>query len=677
MPQNHLDTPPLWTPSMERIRRANVSHFITWLTARGHIVPDYSALWEWSVTEQTTYWQSIWDYFHIQSSTPYNAVYEGTPMPDIRWFPGATLNYAEHIFRQSRGAQPALLFQSESSPLEQWSWETMQQIVAGLANTLRNLGVVPGDRVAAYLPNIPQAVAAFLAAASVGAVWSSCSPDFGVSSVLDRFGQIRPKVLFVIDGYPYGGKIFDRRNTAQTIAESLPDLVATISVPYVFPLPSTASMPHEIPWHVAIAHSAPMQFTRVPFDHPLWILYSSGTTGLPKAIVHSHGGMLLHHLTNAAFHLDLHPGDRFFWFTTTGWMMWNIVVSGLLQGATSILYDGHPGFPDLYRLWHLAADTEMTVLGTSAALLHQSLKQHLDPGRHADLHSLTSLGSTGSPLLPEAFEWVYRAVKQDIWLASTSGGTDICNSLVGGVPLLPVYAGEIQARTLGAAVAAYDDRSQSIIEATGELVVTHPLPSMPIRFWNDPTGQRYRATYFERYPGVWHHGDWIRITSRGTVIIYGRSDATLNRMGVRMGSADVYRVVEGLTAVQEALIVELEDPPGTSWMPLFVHLRDGIVLTESLTQSLRDALRTQLSPRHVPDMIYAVPGIPKTLNGKKLEVPIKKLFMGFAMEDAVNRETVANPEVLSFFEALAHTRRPNVSSPTQTNNPSGGDDHAV
>lgn len=644
---------PLWTPSQARIAETNLWHFTEWLRTRDQEFPDYTSLWQWSVTDLAGFWESVWHYFGVISATPYRTVVEGHMMPGIRWFSGTTLNYAEHVFRRRRGSEPALLFQTEWSGLGEWSWDTLEAQVGALSRTFRRLGVRPGDRVAAYLPNIPQTVAAFLATASIGAVWSSCSPDFGSVSVLDRIGQIRPKVLLVTDGYQYGGHVYDRRATALTVAQALPDLAATIFVPHVFPDEAMPSFPQGMSWNDAVARPESPAFIRVPFDHPLWILYSSGTTGIPKAIVHGHGGMLLHHLVNSAFHMDLHPDDRFFWFTTTGWMMWNIVVSGLLQGSTSVLYEGNPGYPNFNQLWRFAADTRMTVFGTSAAFLHNCMKAQVEPGRDCDLSALKTIGSTGSPLTPEAFQWVYDHVKSDVWLTSASGGTDVCNPFVGGVPTLAVYAGEIQSRALGASVEAYDETGQSVVDEVGELVITQPMPSMPLYFWNDTDGRRYHASYFDMYPGIWRHGDWIRITPTGAVIIYGRSDSTINRYGVRMGSSEIYRVVETLPEIQDCLVVDLEALGRQSFMPLFVQLKAGLSLDHNLEQRIRDTLRSQLSPRHVPDAIYAIADIPKTLNGKKLEVPVKKILMGVPVDQAVHPGTMQNPSALDPLIALA------------------------
>ncbi len=647
------ESSPLWTPSVQRVQSTNLYAFLQWLKERGQSVANYAALWKWSVTDQTEFWLAVWEYFDIHSSTPYHAVLEGAQMPDFQWFPGARLNYAEHIFRQSRGGKAAIFFRNEAGLQEEWTWDTLEAQVGALAQTLRNLGVGPGDRVASYLPNIPQTVAAFLATASLGAIWSSCSPDFGPSSILDRIGQIRPKVLFAVDGYRYNGEIYDRRETVTQVVRALPDLMATIFAPYVFPDEEAPDISPLLTWQQAVSRPAPLTFAQVPFEAPLWILYSSGTTGMPKAIVHGHGGMLLQHLVNATFHIDLSPDDRFFWFTTTGWMMWNIVVSGLLTGSAIILYDGHPAFPDFNRLWQLAEESQMTVFGTSAAYLHGCMKARIQPGRDFNLQALQSIGSTGSPLMPEAFLWVYAAVKDDVCLSSSSGGTDVCSAFVAGVPTLPVFAGEIQARALGVAVEAYDEAGVPVVDQVGELVITMPMPAMPVAFWNDPDGSRYRASYFDAYPGVWRHGDWIRITPRGSVIIYGRSDSTINRYGIRMGSSEIYRIVEVIAEVQDSLVVDLEALGQQSYMPLFVQMKPGCALTEEVQNSIRGALRDQLSPRHVPDAIIAVEEIPKTLSGKKLEIPVKKILMGIPASSSVNQGAMQNPCSLSPFIALA------------------------
>ncbi len=654
--------PPLWQPNAETINRANLRAFMRWLGDRDPRLrfEDYPALWRWSVRDIAAFWGAMWAYFDVQADSPYTCVLASCAMPGARWFPGARLNYAAHVFRHAADDQPALIFRTETGSAgdalrtETWSWRDLRRAVGALAAFLRAQGVQPGDRVVGLLPNMPQAVVALLASASIGAVWSSCSPDLGAGAVLDRFRQIAPSVLIAADGYTYNHQPYDRRDVVRDLVRALPTLRQVVRVPYLDPdaSPFNAGVA-ETTWREAIADDAPLQFTAVPFDHPLWVLYSSGTTGLPKPIVHSQGGILLEHLKALAFHIDLHREDRFFWFTTTGWMMWNFLVSGLLFGSTVLLYDGSPARDDLRTLWQFAEDTGMTIFGTSAAYLTACMKADLCPGESHNLRALRSIGSTGSPLSPEGFDWVYARVKPDVWLAPMSGGTDVCTAFVGGCPLLPVRRGEMQCRYLGADVQAFDDAGTSVVDQVGELVITQPMPSMPVYFWNDPDMRRYRASYFEMYPGVWRHGDWVRITPEGGVIIYGRSDATLNRHGVRIGTSEIYSVAEALPEVLDALVVDLEVLGGASTMLLFVALREGCALDQALVSRIRRAIRDSLSPRHVPDKIVQVPEVPRTLNGKKMEVPIKRLLLGTPLEQVVNRDAVANPSALDFFVQFA------------------------
>ncbi|MBC7106456.1 MAG: acetoacetate--CoA ligase, partial [Firmicutes bacterium] len=580
----------LWQPSEEFKRGCNMSRYMEWVAEnKGLRFADYHDLWRWSVTDLEGFWASIWEFFAIKASRPYSRVLAERKMPGARWFEGAELNYAEQVFRhRAAGKRPALLLQSEIRPLTEVSWDDLYRQVAAVATALRNMGVRRGDRVVAYVPNIPEAVIAFLACASIGAIWSSCSPDFGSRSVVDRFRQIEPKVLFAVDGYQYGGKPFDRRPVVAELQRALPTLQETVLVPYLFPAEGASGLERTVTWEQLLKEEGPLTFEQVPFDHPLWVLYSSGTTGLPKAIVQGHGGIVVEHLKFLGLHQDLKPGDRFFWFTTTGWVMWNILVGGLLVGATILLYDGNPGHPDLGVLWKFAADTGMTLFGTSAAFLTACMKAGLEPGRNYDLGALKSIGSTGSPLPPEGFRWVYDHVKRDLWLVSTSGGTDVCAPFVGGCPLLPVHAGEIQCRLLGVKAEAFDDEGRALVGEVGELVITEPMPSMPLFFWNDPGNRRYLESYFDVYPGVWRHGDWIKITSRGSAVIYGRSDSTLNRMGVRMGTSEIYSAVEDLDEVVDSLIVGVELPGGGYYMPLFVVLKEGVALDEALKAKIRD-----------------------------------------------------------------------------------------
>jgi acetoacetyl-CoA synthetase len=650
--------PPLWEPSDELKENARISAYMEWLKAeRGLSLEDYNELWEWSVTDLEGFWASVWEYCGIKASKPYERVLGERAMPGAEWFPGAELNYAEHVFRHApyRPDKPAILHQSEVRPLGEVSWGDLQERTAALAAGLREMGVGRGDRVAAYLPNIPEAVIALLACASIGAVWSSCSPDFGAGSVVDRFKQIEPEVLLAVDGYRYGGKDYDRLDVVARLQEEIPTLQKTVVLPYLSEDPDTSALENVVMWGDLLSRhkGAELAFEQVPFDHPLWVLYSSGTTGLPKAIVHSQGGILIEHLKKAVLHIDLGPDDRFFWFTTTGWMMWNLVVAGLLTGSTVLLYDGNPGYPDMNVLWEFAQKTGMTCFGTSASYITACMKAGIEPGRDFDLSKLESIGSTGSPLPPEGFEWAYEHIKEDLWLFSTSGGTDLCSAFVGGVPLLPVRAGELQARSLGARIEAFDEEGNPQIDEVGELVITGPMPSMPIYFWNDPEGERYRESYFDVYPGVWRHGDWIKVKDNGACVIYGRSDSTINRGGIRMGTSEIYSAVDKVEEVADSLVVDVPRDGGSSFMPLFVVLQEGVELDEDLKNTIKESIKENTSPRHVPNEIFAVPEIPKTLNGKKLEVPVKKILSGTPPEKAASKESLSNPESLDRFVELA------------------------
>lgn len=645
----------LWEPSEEFKANANITSYMAWLRSeKGHDFPDYAALWEWSVTDLEGFWESVWEYGGVKAAKPYSSVLSKREMPGAEWFSGAELNYAEHTFARAGEHEPAIIHQSEVRPLAEMGWDELRGRTAALAAGLRELGIGRGDRVVAYLPNVPEALIGLLACASLGAVWSSCSPDFGAGSVVDRFAQIEPKVLLAVDGYRYGGKDYDRTEVVARLQREIPSLQKTILLPYLNDAPDTSELSDLVLWDELLAtyEGAELHFEPVPFDHPLWVLYSSGTTGLPKAIVQSHGGILTEHLKAILLHMDLGPEDRFFWFTTTGWMMWNIVAASLLSGATALLYDGNPGHPDMDVVWKFAEESGMTVFGTSASYLTSCMKAGVEPGRDYDLSKLKSLGSTGSPLPPEGFDWVYGHVKKDLWLFSTSGGTDLCTAFVGGVPLLPVRTGELQARSLGAKVEAFDGERNSLIGEVGELVITEPMPSMPIYFWNDEGGERYRESYFDMYPGVWRHGDWLLIKENGACVIYGRSDSTINRGGVRMGTAEIYSAVEKVDEVNESLVVDVQTPE-KAFMPLFVVLKEGTELDEDLKKRINTRIRQECSPRHVPDDIFAVEEIPKTLNGKKLEVPVKKILSGTPPDEAASRDSLANPEALDSFAALA------------------------
>ncbi|MFF8954968.1 acetoacetate--CoA ligase [Streptomyces sp. NPDC014894] len=651
---------PLWQPDAERIAAARVTRFQSW-AAEHHGAPadgGYPALHRWSVEHLEDFWRALADWSDVRFSTPYESVLADRAMPGARWFPGAALNYAEHALRAAdeRPGEPALLHVDETHGPAETSWAELRRQVGALAAQLRALGVRPGDRVSGYLPNIPQAVTALLATAAVGAVWTSCAPDFGARSVLDRFQQVEPVVLFAVDGYRYGGKEHDRTETVAELRRELPTLRAVVHIPLLgAPAPDGA-----LDWSAVTSGDAEPVFEQVPFDHPLWVLYSSGTTGLPKAIVQSQGGILLEHLKQLALQCDLGPGDRFFWYTSTGWMMWNFLVSGLLTGTTVVLYDGSPGHPAVDAQWNVAERTGATFFGTSAAYVMACRKAGVHPARDHDLSRIRCVATTGSPLPPDGFRWLHDEFADsgaDLWIASVSGGTDVCSCFAGAVPTLPVHIGELQAACLGTDLQSWDPHGEPLIGEVGELVVVNPMPSMPIRFWNDPDGSRYRESYFEMFPGVWRHGDWITLTDRGSVIIHGRSDSTLNRQGVRMGSADIYEAVERLPEIRESLVIGLEEPEGGYWMPLFVHLADGAVLDQDLRDRITGTIREQLSPRHVPDDIVEIPAVPHTLTGKRLEVPVKRLLQGTALTQAVNPGSVDDVGLLTFYEDLARTRR--------------------
>jgi acetoacetyl-CoA synthetase len=635
----------LWEPSAEQIERAAITRFAEEVGHPG----GYRDLWQWSVDDLDGFWAAVWERFDVRASQPFERVLGRREMPGTEWFPGARLNYAEHFFRDRDPGALAIQHASELRELGSWTWGDLEERTARLAAGLRRLGVGPGDRVAAYLPNIPEAVAALAACASIGATWSSCSPDFGARSVIDRFAQIEPKVLLCVDGYRYGGKDFDRRESLDAVRAEMPSLEHTVALPYVGAGPLTDA----IGWDEVSAEHEPLTFEQLPFDHPLWVLYSSGTTGLPKPIVQGQGGILLEHLKTLHLHIDAQEGDRIFWFTTTGWMMWNFIVGGLLTKASIVLYDGNPATPDLGVLWDLAERAGITCFGTSAAYVSACMKGGVEPRDGRELAALRSVGSTGSPLSPEAFEWIYDHLGEETWLFSTSGGTDVCTTFVGGVPTLPVHLGELQAPQLGAKIESWDPDGHALVGEVGELVITEPMPSMPIFFWGDEDGERLRESYFDMYPGIWRHGDWIEITDRGTAIIYGRSDSTINRGGIRMGTSEIYRCVLAVEEVVDALVVDVPREGEENWMPLFVVLRDGAQLDDDLVKEIRTRIREDCSPRHVPNDVHQVAEVPRTLSGKVLEVPVKRILMGQPAEQAASRDSLANPEALDWFVELA------------------------
>jgi acetoacetyl-CoA synthetase len=634
----------LWVPPADVRETTVVGRYLGWLEQeRGLRFDGYDDLWRWSVDDLDGFWSSIWSFFDVRASHPYDVVLADPTMPGARWFPGARLNYAERALATT-GDGIAVVARSQSRPVRELSWDDLRDQVARCAAGLGRLGVVRGDRVVGYVPNAPEALVAFLATASLGAVWASCPPEFGTRSVIDRFGQLDPVVVLVTRGYRYGTKEIDRTAEVAEILAALPTVRAVVDV--------------DTGWDDLLGEPAELSFEQVPFDHPLYVLFSSGTTGPPKAIVHGHGGILVEHLKALGLHHDLGPGDRFFWFSTTGWMMWNLLVSGLCLGTTIVLFDGNPGWPDLGALWRLAAETGVTVFGVSAPFLLSCRSAGLDLSDPdiGDLSAIRSVGSTGAPLPAEGFEWVYEQLP-DVWLTSVSGGTDVCAAFVGGSPLLPVVAGEISCRELGARVEAFDDDGRPVIGEQGELVVTAPLPSMPVRLWGDDDGSRYRASYFSQYPGVWCHGDWITIDEKGSCTITGRSDATLNRGGVRLGTSEFYTVVEALPQVHDSLVVHLEDPHGGNGeLLLFVALAPGSELDDDLRSRIDGDLRATLSPRHVPDEIVAVPAIPRTHTGKKLEVPVKRILLGAAADEVASVGSLADPSSLDAFVELAAHR---------------------
>ena len=629
-----------------------IGRYLEWLeTARGLHLAGYDDLWRWSVDDLDAFWSSVWDYFEIGPRSMGATALADAHMPGARWFPEARLNWAEAAVRlsQRQGDDVVIVGRSQTRERTTLTVDELRDGVARARAGLARLGVRRGDRVAALLPNVPEAMVALLATASLGAIWTSCAPEFGTRSVVDRFSQVAPTVLLTIDGYRYGDRTIDKADEVADIRAALTGLSATVLLPYL--APDERRVPDAVSWAELTAEPGALEFEPMAFDDPLYILYSSGTTGLPKPIVHGHGGILMEHMKIHALHHDLGPADRFFWFTTTGWMMWNYLASGLLVDATLVLYDGAPNHPDLMALWQLAAEEGITYFGCSAPFLMACRKEGLRPGAQAELGRLRGIGSTGAPLPAEGFAWVYEAFDPSVQLQSVSGGTDVCTAFVGASPLVPVWEGEISCRHLGCAVDAYSPAGAPLTGEQGELVLTRPMPSMPVGFWNDPDGSRYRAAYFEEFPGAWRHGDWITITERGSCIISGRSDATLNRGGVRVGTAEFYAVVEGLPEVADSVVIHLEEPDE---LLLFVALRAGVSLTEELRTRIKAELREGLSPRHVPDRILSVPSVPRTLSGKKLEVPIKRILTGTPPDVAASRGSLANPESLDPFVALAN-----------------------
>lgn len=708
---------PLWRPSAQRIESAGISRYLRWLAdTHGRRFDDYESLWQWSVTDVEGFWASLWDFGGVKSHSPHSRVLERDVMPGAKWFPGATLNYAEHLLAHAShpdaAKRPAIVFQSEVVPRAEVGWADLASQAGALTATLRRLGVAKGDRVVAYMPNIPQTVVALLAVASIGAIWSSSSPDMGAASVLDRFRQIEPKVLLAVDGYRYGGKDFDRREAVRELVRQLPSVERVIFIPYLDPGATIgvieaggsakARRVDVLPWAAALAEEARPEFTPVPFDHPLWIVYSSGTTGMPKPIVHGHGGTVIENMKGALLQRDVGERDRFFWFSSTNWIMWNLWVSTLMTGCTALQFDGNPGWPDITTLWRFAEKERATFFGISPAFIALNMKAGLVPRERFDLSALRTVGATGSPLTEDAARWIYANVGADVHLASISGGTDPGTAFLDACPTLPVYPGEMQCRGLGAAVYAYDDAGNPVLDQVGELICTRAMPSMPLYFWNDRDGRRYFDSYFDTFPGppnVWRHGDWLKLIPRAesvTGIIFGRSDSTINRYGIRMGTSELYRVVEEFPQVADSLVIDLEYLGRESYMALFVVLREpgsGLAgvgshgpalpgeaagkaaaanaapgvgplaakasdtgVEPSLKKALLDAIRAKASARHVPDDVFAIPEVPRTMSGKKLEVPVKKILLGQPVEKSVNRDSMANSASIDWFVRFGRGR---------------------
>lgn len=642
----------LWTPAPEDRAQSRITSFMDWLSARkGSTFDDYESLWQWSVGDLDGFWAAVWEYFDVAASHPYDVVLTPEPMPWQRWFRSARLNYAENVLRPNRGAHTAILALEEDRDPVEISWDSLRGQVGALAAALRDLGVRPGDRVVGYLPNIPEAVVAMLATTSLGAVWACCAPDFGVRSVLDRLGQVKPTVLIAVDGYRFDGREYDRRDVLRGLVDELPTLRATVLVRSLHP--AEPAPDGAIPFDEIVAQPREPEFEQMEASSPLWVLFSSGSTGLPKGIVQSHAGILLEQFKSLALCLDLGPDDRFFFPASTSWMAWNFLVGGLLHGSTIVVYNGSPVRGDQNKLWRLAADVEATVLGMGSAYASACAKAGVRLADVGNLSALRTVIPTGSPLPLGGWDWLAGELPSKVRIDALCGGTDVCTVFFGGSPLLPVRRGEISCRWLGVDAHAFDENGRAVLDTTGESVLTSPMPSMPVTFWNDRDGRRYLDSYFDRYPGVWRQGDWISITSGGAVTVLGRSDATLNRGGVRLGSADIYTVVEGLPEVADSLVIGLEAADGDYWMPLFVVPKAGYAITEDVRRRIAGALRSELSPRHVPDEIVEVPGLPRTLTGKKLEVPIKRILQGVGVDQTVALGSIDRPDLLAFFEHIA------------------------
>lgn len=647
----------IWSPSKKVVEEASITDYMNWLETNKQVsLQTYDELWRWSVDEMEAFWVSIWEYFQVKSYTPYDSVLGNDKMPDAEWFPGSTLNYAEHVLRNVKEDKTAIYYTSENQAVSEMSWSELRDKTASVAAYLRDIGVKKGDRVVSYMPNIPETIIAFLATASIGAIWSSCAPEFGVGSTLGRFQQIEPKVLFTVDGYRYNGKSYDRIDTVTELVEKLPSLEQVVVVPYLNETPAIDRLEKATFWEETLGGASELIFEEVPFDHPLWVLYSSGTTGLPKPIVQGHGGCLLSQFT-VNLQADITEKDRYFWYTTTGWVMWNSVVGAMLTGSSVVLYDGSPMYPDFGTLFRLAEKTKMTIFGTSPAFILGCMKEGIKPEETYDLSHLQAFGYTGAPLSPEGFHWVTNEVKKGVRIAPISGGTDLVAGIVSSNPITPIRAGEIPSRCLGVSVYSYDDSGKPLIGEIGEMVITKPFPAMPLFFWNDEDNKRYKESYFDHYPGIWRHGDLLKITEHGSAVIYGRSDATINRMGVRSGSSEIYNAVESVPEVLDSLVVDLSGYNREPYMPLFVVLREEVELTDELRQKIKRKIKEEVSPRHIPDDIFTIKEVPRTLTGKKMEIPVRKILLGVAVEKAASVDAMSNPHSIDYFVQLAQAKQ--------------------